>query len=61
MNFKVNTEGCIGCSTCALVAPTNFAMNENKLAFVKKQPESQDEIEECKQALEICPVSVISN
>jgi ferredoxin len=60
MNFTVNTKGCIGCSTCALVAPTNFAMNANKLAFVKKQPENKDEINKCKQALEICPVSVIS-
>jgi len=58
--YEINQTECVGCSTCALIAPTNFAMNGNKVAFVSNQPKTDDEEAECNQALEICPVQVIS-
>lgn len=58
--FKVNTEECIGCRACAMVAPKNFEMNDDNIAFVKNQPETQDEEDECDQALDVCPVMAIS-
>ncbi len=57
--YKVNEE-CIGCHACVEVAGDNFAMNEQEMAFVKKQPESEEEEELCEEALEVCPVEAIS-
>ncbi len=59
-NFKINQSECVGCSTCALIAPTNFAMNSSNVAYINTQPKTEDEEAECSQALEICPVQVIS-
>ncbi len=58
--FKVNSEECIGCKACEMVAAKNFEMSDNNIAFVKIQPENQDEEDECNLALEVCPVDAIS-
>ena len=57
--YKVSEE-CIGCRACVEVAKDNFAINENNLAYLKKQPEDENEENLCKEALEVCPVNVIS-
>ena len=55
--YKVSDE-CIGCHACVEVAQDNFKISDKK-AFVKKQPENQKEEQECRQAMEICPVGAI--
>ena len=57
--YKVSDE-CIACRACVEVADSNFAMNENDIAFLKKQPENSLEIEMCNNAMDICPVEAIS-
>ncbi len=57
--YKVSEE-CIGCHACVEVAGDNFAMNDQETAFVKKQPETEEEEALCEEALEVCPVEAIS-
>lgn len=55
-------ESCIACDACVLTAPKNFAMHEEDgHAYVVKQPESPEEIELCKEAMEGCPVEAIGD
>lgn len=55
-------QSCIACDACVLTAPKNFAMHEEDgHAYVSKQPETPEEIELCKEAMEGCPVEAIGN
>ncbi len=65
--FKDNIPGkyyvddqCIACDACVMEADRFFEMNDDDgHAFVKKQPQSPSEIQECESALESCPVEAI--
>ena len=67
--FPQNTEGkyfvddqCIACDACVIEAPNFFEMNtEDGHAYVKKQPVTTKELENCFNALEECPVEAIGN
>lgn len=59
--FFVDTE-CIDCDLCRETAPNNFKRNdEGGFSFVYKQPENDDEMQQCKEAMEGCPVEAIGN
>jgi ferredoxin len=59
--FYVDRE-CIACDACVMAAPDNFGMDENDgHAFVKKQPANSGEAEQCREAMEGCPVFAIGN
>jgi len=51
---------CIDCDVCRDTAPENFTRNvEGEFSFVYKQPESEEEECQCREALEACPVEAI--
>ena len=51
---------CIDCDLCRQTAPENFTRNEEEgYSYVSKQPQSADEEEQCKDAMEGCPVEAI--
>jgi ferredoxin len=55
-------DQCIDCDACRTEAPANFTRNdEHGYSYVIKQPESPEEEEKCKAALEACPVEAIGN
>ncbi len=55
-------EQCIDCDLCRETAPDYFARNDDGgYSYVYKQPESQDAIEQCMEALEGCPVEAIGD
>lgn len=55
-------EQCIACDACVVEAPNFFEMNdEDGHAFVKKQPITEKEHQECNDALEACPVEAIGS
>ena len=57
--FYVDKE-CINCDACILVAENHFRTNEDaSFTYVYKQPETEEEIEVCQEALEACPVEAI--
>ncbi len=65
--YDENIEGkyyvdrsCIACDACVIAAPDHFNMDEDDgHAFVIKQPDTEEEEELCKEALEGCPVEAI--
>ena len=57
--FYVDKE-CILCSVCSDAAPNNFRMSDDEdHDIVYKQPDDEDEVEQCMEALENCPVEAI--
>jgi ferredoxin len=54
--IKINHEGCIGCGTCVSLCPHNF----NLAADGKAEVISQEVVDCTKEAVENCPVNVIS-
>ena len=59
--FYVDKE-CILCSLCCDLAPNNFKESgEGDHDVVFKQPEGEEELKQCADALEQCPVEAIGN
>ena len=55
-------ETCIFCNVCIQAAPNNFAMSDDGAHdYVYKQPETDEELNECYDALEQCPVEAIGD
>jgi ferredoxin len=55
-------DQCIGCNACISEAETFFVMNEDEgVAFVAKQPQSDSDLELCENARAACPVDSIGN
>lgn len=52
-------DNCIGCGACIATCEELFEMNDNGIAKVKKQPETDSEKECAENAKEICPVDAI--
>ena len=61
VSFYVDQE-CILCSVCDDEAPNNFKMSEDEDHDIcYKQPENEDELEQCYEAMENCPVEAIGD
>jgi len=59
ISFYVDHE-CILCSICSDAAPNNFCISDEEdhdICF--KQPESDEELDQCHEAMENCPVAAI--
>lgn len=55
-------KSCIACDACVIAAPDNFKMNEDAgHAFLSKQPATPQEQDQCKEAMDGCPVEAIGN
>ena len=55
-------DQCIDCDLCRETAPANFTRQEDGgYSYVFKQPENEEEMELCIQAMEGCPVEAIGN
>ncbi len=53
-------EQCIDCDLCRETAPDFFTRNDSGgYSYVYNQPETDDQIAECTEALEGCPVEAI--
>jgi ferredoxin len=61
IGFYVDKE-CILCSVCSDAAPNNFKMSDDEdhdVCF--KQPANEEELAQCYEALENCPVEAIGD
>ncbi len=59
--YYVDTQ-CIDCSLCRDVAPKNFYQEEEGgYAYIGRQPEDVEEEEQCKEAMDTCPVEAIGS
>ncbi len=55
-------ENCGGCQVCLSSAPENFAMtDDDDHAYIVKQPENDEEIEACQEAIDSCPDEAIGD
>lgn len=53
---------CIDCDACREMAPTNFVRSEEEgYSYVTRQPETPEEEEQCRDAMEGCPVEAIGD
>lgn len=60
-DFYVDSN-CIDCDLCRQTAPDNFERNEDEgFSYVSKQPENEDEEQNCRDAIEECPVEAIGD
>lgn len=61
VSFYVDKE-CILCSVCSDAAPNNFRMSDAEDHDIcYKQPENQEELAQCYEAQENCPVEAIGD
>lgn len=59
--FYVDME-CILCSVCSDAAPHNFRMSDDEDHDIcYRQPESEEELAGCYEAMENCPVEAIGD
>jgi ferredoxin len=59
--YYVDTQ-CIDCDLCRETAPANFKRDDNGgYSVVMKQPQTDDEEKQCKEAKDGCPVEAIGN
>ena len=59
--FYVDSS-CIDCDLCRETAPDFFARDDDEgVSYVKKQPESDQDVALCQEALEGCPVQAIGD
>jgi glyoxylase-like metal-dependent hydrolase (beta-lactamase superfamily II)/ferredoxin len=54
-------DACIACDTCRRIAPTTFGGKDDQMAFVARQPGSDEERRHALQALVACPVAAIGS
>ncbi len=55
-------SSCIDCGVCCEVAPDIFAQDDDEgFAYVKRQPDSEEETELAVEAMEECPVEAIGD
>ena len=55
-------QTCIACDACVTTAPKFFAMHEGDgHAYIKEQPKSSEDEDQCREAMEGCPVEAIGN
>jgi ferredoxin len=53
---------CIDCDLCRETAPAFFTRNDDGgYTYVSNQPQTEDEVKLCMEALEGCPVEAIGN
>jgi ferredoxin len=59
--FYVDQQ-CIDCDLCRETAPDFFKRSDDGgYSYVYKQPEAQEDIDKCMEALEGCPVEAIGH
>jgi ferredoxin len=57
MKITIDPKLCLGCGTCAAIAPKSFCLNKDGKAEVLESPGDDDKT--IKEAIESCPVGVI--
>jgi len=61
VSFYVDQD-CIICSVCSDCAPRNFRMSDDEDHDIcYKQPDNEEELEQCYEALDNCPVEAIGD
>ncbi|CAN5447822.1 ferredoxin [soil metagenome] len=55
-------DSCTDCDACRDVAPNNFVRNNDiGFSYVKKQPETDEEMAQCREAVNGCPTESVGD
>ncbi len=55
-------DTCIDCDACRASAPDNYSRNDDAgYSYVSKQPQNEQEMQLCNDAMEACPVEAIGD
>lgn len=58
--YYVDIDSCFTCAVCEFTAPNNFkTINQELVSYVFKQPETNEEENQCREALNSCPHEAI--
>ena len=55
------TEDCLACQACQDLAPNHFRYGDNGFSFVFKQPITAEEIKQCEEVMDYCPMEAIKD
>lgn len=59
--LKVDADICISCGSCyGAIAPELFASDDEGKSIIIKQPETPEETQKAKEAIDSCPTQAIS-
>lgn len=58
-SVRIVTKACIGCATCAILAPAIFALRKERKSQVVRQPDSGSDQRALADAINGCPVNAI--
>ncbi len=59
--FYVDDQ-CIDCDACRVTAPDNHRRNDEQgYSYVYRQPDSDEEVAKCREAMDGCPVEAIGD
>jgi ferredoxin len=59
--FYVNCN-CLDHALCHDIAPNNFIRDDERgMYYVRKQPETPEELAQCREAVECCPMAAIGD
>ena len=53
------TDDCLACASCVEEAPNIFRLGDDGMSHVYKQPETPEEVEQCREAIRTCCVAAI--
>jgi len=53
------TTACLACEACQDAAPKNFRYGESGTSYVFKQPTTPEELEQCLEAVNSCPLEAV--
>jgi ferredoxin len=56
--YYIDYDSCLN-HCCFDTAPNNFKLDENYIAYVFKQPETQEEVDQCNEAIICCAFEAI--
>ena len=59
MKIRVNQEACIGCGACCAIAEDLFELNLEGLSVTLVDEVSEEQKEDCIDAMESCPTGAI--
>ena len=60
MKVVLNRDACIGCGACAALCEDIFEIDNEGLSKVKKEKESNEEVELTRDAVDSCPTGAIT-
>lgn len=57
--YYIDIDVCTCSAACKVRAPNLIVVNDDYTAYFSKQPETSEEVTQCEEAMDCCPVEAI--